>query len=159
MEYELDEERVKKAYDSLVKYLAISPRSEKECKTKLYGKGYHKNEVEAAISKAKKYRYIDDANYVKSYLTFNAKKYGMKKVAYKLINEKGIDRQLVDELVFIDDEEERKKCKDFALSYIRQKHIEDRSGAQKVSAYLYQKGFDFKYINAVIADIFDVYED
>ena len=40
-EYPLDEERAKKAYDALVKYLALSARSEKECKEKLYGKGYH----------------------------------------------------------------------------------------------------------------------
>ena len=31
-EYPLDEERAKKAYDALVKYLALSARSEKECK-------------------------------------------------------------------------------------------------------------------------------
>lgn len=53
-EYPLDEERAQKAYDALVKYLALSARSEKECKEKLYGKGYHKDEVEFAIAKAKK---------------------------------------------------------------------------------------------------------
>ena len=59
-EFELDEERALKAYESLVKYIAISPRSEHECKEKLYEKGYHKNEVEYAIDRAKKYRYIND---------------------------------------------------------------------------------------------------
>lgn len=51
--YPLDEERAQKAYDALVKYLALSARSEQECKNKLYDKGYHKNEVEYALERAK----------------------------------------------------------------------------------------------------------
>ena len=48
-EFELDEERAKKAYETLVKYLAISSRSEHECREKLYDKGFHRDEVEFAI--------------------------------------------------------------------------------------------------------------
>ena len=52
-DYPLDEERAKKAYETLVKYLAGSARSEQECKDKLYDKGFHKDEVDFAIDKAK----------------------------------------------------------------------------------------------------------
>ena len=81
-EYPLDEERAQKAYDALVKYLALSARSEKECKEKLYGKGYHKDEVEFAIAKAKKYNYINDEEYVRTYLMFNSNRYGAKKIVH-----------------------------------------------------------------------------
>ena len=61
------EKSVKKdAFETAVKYLAVSPRSEKEVREKLYSKGFHKQEVEEAIARAKSYRYIDDEAYVLS---------------------------------------------------------------------------------------------
>ena len=94
-----DEERAAKAYDALLTYLTASPRSEKECKEKLYQKGYRKGEVEAALERAKKYRYIDDEEYVKAFLSYYKDKYGKKKLSYKLTAEKGIDKDIVDRLL------------------------------------------------------------
>lgn len=161
MEFELDEERANKAYDALVKYLAVSPRSEQECKDKLYQKGYHRDEVDFAVSKAKGYRYINDEEYVRTFLTFNADRYGRKKLQYKLTQEKGIARETVDGLLYdiVTDEAERAKCAEFAKAYAQKKHIADRSEAQKVAAYLYQKGFDYRDINSAMATLFDVYDD
>lgn len=157
-EFELNEERAKKAYDSLVKYLAVSPRSEKECKEKLYEKGYHKNEVEYAIDRAKKYRYINDEEYVRTYLLFNKTKYGAKKIEYKLTTEKGIDKRLVANLIedMLSDEFEISVATAQADKYMKQKKIADKSGYQRVSAFLYQRGFSFKIINKVLSKVFDV---
>ena len=157
-EFELDEERAKKAYDRLVKYLAVSPRSEKECKEKLYEKGYHKNEVEYAIERAKKYRYINDEEYVRTFVLFNKTKYGAKKIEYKLTTEKGIDKRLVANLIedMLPDSYEIEVASDMAGKYMKQKKIADRSGYQRVSAFLYQRGFSFKIINKVLGQVFDV---
>ena len=159
MEFELDEERAKKAYEALVKYLAIAPRSEKECKEKLYDKGYHKDEVEFAIERAKKYRYINDEEYVRTYLLFNKTKYGAKKIEYKLTTEKGIDKRMVANMIedILTDEFELSLASDMAEKYIKQKKIADKSGYQKVSAFLYQRGFAFKIINKVMAEKFDTF--
>lgn len=156
-EYPLDEERAQKAYDALVKYLALSARSEKECKEKLYCKGYHKDEVEFAIGKAKKYNYINDEEYVRTYLMFNSNRYGAKKIAYKLVNEKGVDKKLVDNILLDakDDEKEYDLALKMAQKYAKSRKIVDKTGAQKISAHLYSKGFDFAIINKVIAKLFD----
>ncbi len=158
-EFELDEERAKKAYESLVKYLAIAPRSEQECKDKLYDKGYHKDEVEFAIDRAKKYRYINDEEYVRTYLLFNKSRYGAKKIEYKLTAEKGIDKRMVANMIedILTDEFEISLASDMAEKYIKQKKIVDKSGYQKVSAFLYQRGFAFKIINKVMAEKFDIF--
>ena len=94
IEYPLDEERAKKAYETLVKYLAGSARSEQECKDKLYDKGFHKDEVDFAIDKAKGYKYVDDAEYVRTYLLFNKSRYGVRKIIYKLTTEKALTNNL-----------------------------------------------------------------
>ncbi len=163
LEYEelISDENCDKCYNALVKYLAIAPRSEKECKDKLYEKGYHKNEVEFALDKAKRYHYINDEEYVRSFLLFNSKRYGAKKIAYKLTVEKGVDKTLVDNMIEdnIGDEVQLDTCRAIAEKYIKQKKITDKSGYQKVATYLYQKGFSFNIINKVVDDIFDTFTD
>lgn len=155
------QERYDKAYDAICKYLATMQRSEKECAEKLYAKGYHKNEVDFAIEKAKSHRYIDDEEYVRSFISFNKSRCGAKKIAYKLTTEKGIDKRLVDNLIedLMGDDFEIEKAKSIAEKYVKQKKIVDKSGYKKVSAYLYQKGFDFRIINKVMSTLFDVYEE
>ena len=157
-EFELNEERAKKAYDALVKYLAIAQRSEKECKEKLYEKGYHRDEVDYAIERAKSHRYINDEEYVRTYILFSKTKYGAKKIEYKLTTEKGIDKRMVSNLIedLLPDEFEIQVADDMARKYIKQKHIADRTGYQRVSAFLYQRGFSFKVINKVLSPLFDV---
>lgn len=158
MEYTLDEKRANEAYEALVKYLAVCQRSEKECVEKLYGKGFHKGEVEFAVSKAKNYRYIDDVEYVRNYLMFNKEKYGSKRIIYKLVTEKGVDKSLVENAVAdeISEEYEKEICLRFANKYAKQKHVEDRTGLKKLSAFLYQKGFEWNIINSVLDGMFDV---
>ena len=156
-EFELDEERAKKAYNALVQYLAITSRSEKECREKLYDRGYHKNEVDFAIDKAKSHRYINDEEYVRTFILFSKNKYGAKKIEYKLTAEKGVDKRLVDNMIqdMLPDSFEIQIASDMAEKYVKQKRIADRSGYQKVSAFLYQRGFSFRIINKVMAEKFD----
>ena len=157
-DFELDQERANKAYETLVKYIAISSRSEHECKEKLYDKGFHKNEVEYAIDRAKHYRYINDEEYVRTFLLFNKSRYGAKKIEYKLTTEKGVDRTLVANMIAdeISDEFEIALATEMAEKYIKQKKIVDKSGYQKVSAFLYQRGFSLRIISKVMSTIFDV---
>ncbi len=155
------QERYLEAYDALCKYLAVTMRSEKECVEKLYTKGYHKNEVEYAISKAKEHKYISDEEYVRSFIYFNKSRCGAKKIAYKLTTEKGVDKRLVDNMIedLLGDDFEIDCAKSIAEKYVKQKKISDKSGYQKVSAYLYQKGFEWRVINKVMSTLFDVYEE
>ena len=93
---------------------------------------------------------------------FNANRYGAKKIAYKLVNEKGVDKKLVDNVLLDvkDDEKEYELGLKMAQKYAKSRTIVDKTGAQKISAHLYGKGFDFSIINKVIANMFDdVYID
>lgn len=160
-DFPLDEERANKAYETLVKYLAGSARSEQECKNKLYDKGFHKGEVDFAIDKAKSYRYVDDEEYVRTFLLFNKSRYGVRKIVYKLTTEKGVDKQKVEDIVYdeIDDDFEVELAEKFAKKFAKSKKIADKSDAKKIGAHLFQKGFDWRIIDKVMSKLFDVYED
>lgn len=160
-DFPLDEERANKAYETLVKYLAGSARSEQECKNKLYDKGFHKGEVDFAIDKAKSYRYVDDEEYVRTFLLFNKSRYGVRKIVYKLTTEKGVDKQKVEDIVYdeIDDDFEVELAEKFAKKFVKSKKIADKSDAKKVGAHLFQKGFDWRIIDKIMSKLFDVYED
>ena len=149
------EERMQKCFDHAVKYLAISPRSEKEVKEKLYEKGYHRNEVDEAIDRCKGYRYIDDEAYTRSFVDYYSHRMGRKMMAYKLTNDKGVDQTLVSNMIadLVSDDAETKKCVDMASKYVKKKRIWDKKDLQKVGAYLFTKGFEWNIINGALSQV------
>lgn len=149
------EERMQKCFDQAVKYLAISPRSEKEVKEKLYEKGYHRNEVDEAIDRCKGYRYIDDEAYTRSFVDYYSHRMGRKMMAYKLTNDKGVDQTLVSNMIadLVSDDAETEKCVDMASKYVKKKRIWDKKDLQKVGAYLFTKGFEWNIINRALSQV------
>ena len=151
---ELTPEQLKqKCFDQAVKYLAISPRSEKEVKEKLYEKGYHREQVDYAIERCKGYKYINDENYTRSFIDYYSHKMGRKMLLYKLTTDKGIDNALATNMIadLVSDETEVEKCLDMANKYIKKKRIYDKKDLQKVGAYLYTKGFEWNTINIALS--------
>lgn len=155
------EKSVKKdAFETAVKFLAVSPRSEKEVREKLYSKGFHKQEVEEAIARAKSYRYIDDEAYVNDFVDYCGARYGRKKIEYKLVYEKGIAQNTVTCCLEnkLTDESELEKAVGMAEKYIRAKRVTEKKDFRKVAAFLYQKGFDGSTINAAMNKVADIPE-
>ena len=159
----MDEKKVSKeknkvgAFDAAVKYLATSPRSEKEVRDRLYKKGYRKSEVEEAIARAKGYGYIDDEKYVADFVEYYGSRMGRKQLEYKLVAEKGIPRELARFGIAdaLSDEEERAKALETARKYIAAKRITERKGLAKVGAFLYRKGFERDMIDSVLNTVAD----
>lgn len=151
-----EEERYKEAYNALIKYLAAMQRSRKECKEKLYEKGFHRDEVEYALNKAEEHRYIDDVEYAADFVYFNRSRYGKKKIIYKLTEEKGVERRIAENAAEdgIDDEFEENLCRSFAEKFLNRKDREDKNLYAKTSAHLFQKGFDSSLISRVLSILF-----
>ena len=87
---------MKTATEAALKILNTSPRSEFEVRSKLHDKFYTDEEIEEAVSFCKKYNYINDENYAKMYVEYNAQRYGRKLLSYKLSNEKKVDSEIID---------------------------------------------------------------
>ena len=143
------------AFDTAARYLK-SPKTEYEVKQKLYDKGFHKAEVDQVIEKMKYYKYIDDYDYCRLYISIKTKKMGRKKMEYKLINEKRVNEVVVKKAMaeFFKADDEKEKCKDFAIKYLNKKHLKlDREGWAKAGQHLYQKGYDWDTISSVLSSI------
>ena len=143
------------AFDTAAKFLK-SPKTEYQVREKLYEKGFHKVEIEQVIEKMKYYGYIDDYDYCRLFIEIKSKKMGKKKIEYKLINEKRVNEKLVYKALaeFFDKDLEKEKCREYAIKYMEKKHlILDMDGKAKVGQHLYQKGYNWDTITAVLATI------
>lgn len=143
------------AFDTAAKYLK-NPKTEYEVKQKLYDKGFHKADVEAVIEKMKYYKYIDDYDYCRLFISVKTKKMGRKKMEYKLVNEKRVDEKIVRKAMaeFFNKGDEKEKCREFAIKYLNKKHFKlDREGWAKTGNHLYQKGYDWDTISSVLSSI------
>ena len=81
---------------------------------------------------------------------------GKKKIEYKLINEKRVNEKLVYKALaeFFDKDLEKDKCREYAIKYMEKKHLTlDMEGKAKVGQHLYQKGYNWDTITAVLATI------
>ncbi len=143
------------AFDTAAKFLK-SPKTEYQVREKLYEKGFHKTEIEQVIEKMKYYGYIDDYDYCRLYIEVKSKKVGKKKIEYKLINEKRVNEKLVYKALseFFDSNLEKDKCREYAVKYLEKKHLVlDAEGKAKVGQHLYQKGYNWDTITAVLSTI------
>ena len=147
---------MKTATEAALKILNTSPRSEFEVRSKLHAKFYTDEEIEEAVSFCKKYNYINDENYAKMYVEYNAQRYGSKLLSYKLSNEKKVDSEIIDIVLdeILTHEKEIKYAKDIAEKYIKIRHLESDE-KQKVLAYLAGKGFPYDIAGAALNDIFN----
>ncbi len=157
MENGKDRKNRPEAFEAAVKYLAASPRSEREVRDKLRSKGYRVAETEEAIDRAKEYRYVDDEAYVRDFFEYYGGKYGRKRLIYKLTAEKGVSQELAlraaDE--YLSDEKELEKAVSFASRYVASKRIVNKKDFAKVSAFLYQKGFENSVISKAVSSLYD----
>lgn len=147
---------MKTATEAALKILNTSPRSEFEIRTKLHDKFYTDEEIDEAVLFCKKYNYINDENYAKMYIEYNAQRYGRKLLSYKLMNEKKVDLEIIDNALdeVLTHEKEIKYAKEIAEKYIKVRHLESDE-KQKVLTYLAGKGFSYDISWAALNDIFN----
>ncbi len=151
---DLFEETKRKAFETAIGFLSICARSEQEIKDRLYKKGFHRDAVDQTLEKLKGYHYVDDEQYVKTYLNFYKNKYGKMQLCFKLQNDKGVDKLLVESILNeeLSDEFELEKAMSFAVKYVAKKKIVKKDKS-KLANWLYGKGFDWTTINKCISEM------
>jgi len=130
------------AKQKAIKFIGISKKTEYEVKQKLYRLGYNQEITDMVISYLLNIGYIDDVDYVKSYIKQNERfmKYSIFEITQKLL-QKGIKKDIIEnEITILEDSNyDRKiyeklmltKCKD--MEPIKQKQ------------YLYRRGLKVDY--------------
>ena len=130
------------AKQKAIKFIGISKKTEYEVKQKLYRLGYNQEITDMVISYLLNIGYVDDVDYVKSYIKQNERfmKYSIFEITQKLL-QKGIKKDIIEnEITILEDSNyDRKiyeklmltKCKD--MEPIKQKQ------------YLYRRGLKVDY--------------
>ncbi len=137
------------AFEKSAKYLGIRPRTAREIKTYLAGKGYSDKVVQRTSDKLTEYGYIDDKDYCRLYVEFYKAKSGVKKLESEL-RQKGISDDIINEaLSEIDDQTE--SALRLAEKYLRS-HAPDK---RKLTAYLLSKGFEYDSVREAVKSLDD----
>ena len=139
------------ALEKLVNYMGSRLRTEKQLWDYLKGKGYAEATCNYCMEKLKEYNYINDAQYVNSFIQVNKNKKGKKLLAYEL-KQKGIDDKLLD-TSFEDYENDLESIKLIALKYLKNKDL-SKENFQKAYRHLMSKGFESSEVLKILNQIF-----
>lgn len=137
------------SFDDAVTYLEKFSKTKNGIKDYLRKKGYDNETIENTCKKLDEYGFINDRlyaeNYIKTYITKKSKK----AIKYEL-KFKGVNEQIIDELLSeVDDEEEKQTVLLLAKKYTKNKEI-DQKTKQKCKNYLFSKGFSYDLCNYAV---------
>ncbi len=125
--------------------LKARPYTEKQLRDKLRQGEYADSLIEEAIEYVKSYGYIDDRRYAEDYISYYAQYRSRRRIEQELLY-KGIERDITQE-IFEQREEEGEGSDELAMAkkLLRKKNYDPHTAQirekQKLSAFLYRKGF------------------
>lgn len=125
-------------------YLARRGRTEKELRDYLTGKDYAPSVVDSTLDKLRDYGYIDDKEFVDSYVAQYADRRGKKRLRQDLALLGADEAAIAEALAEVSDQ--REAATRAAERYLRTRAFD----ARKLSAHLASKGFEWDDISAVV---------
>jgi regulatory protein len=142
------------ALNDLLSALSRFTITESGAKHKLTAKGYSESAIGYAISRAKEYGYIDDAEYAKRYVESNIRNKGKRRIKEEL-KQKGLDSGIIEENLAKSDE--YSSCRETLATILRLKKIQKLhtvpyADKAKIVRSLLYKGFDYDTIKQAFAD-------
>ena len=135
--------------------LARQEQSEKVLRQKLLARKYENSEVETAIEKLKKYKYLDDEESCARLFEklYAEEKLSVKQICIKLI-QRGYDSDFVQKLIPADTyEHEYNAALKVATKKIAGKNSADLKFKQKIWQHLASKGFESEIISGIVEEI------
>lgn len=141
----------RRARERALYLLKFSGRTEAELRRKLRTGFYPEKAIDEAVEFLKKYRYLDDTEYIRNYIEI----YGRSKSAAEIrtaLLRKGADKACIEELLRErqpDEEEQIRKL------LIKRRYQNDAPAEEKrkTVGFLLRKGFSYEKIRRVIGDV------
>lgn len=135
------------ALNKAIKYIGSALKTEKQIKDYLRKKEYQSFTIDYVIDKLLEYKYLDDEAYAKSFVLTYSNKYGRLRLI-NLLKSKGVSQKVIDK-TFDGELEIKNNIESVAEKYLRNKE-KSRENLQKLSRFLYSRGYDFDDINSLI---------
>lgn len=128
--------------------------TEKQLRDKLYQGEYTADVIDEALDYVKSFGYIDDKQYAEDFIMYNVEKKSRRRMEQDLFA-KGIDKHIVREIFErLQEEEEGPDEEALAKELLRKKNYDPQTATnkekQKLSAFLYRKGFNMDTIRRVL---------
>ncbi|KKQ34095.1 MAG: Regulatory protein RecX [Microgenomates group bacterium GW2011_GWA2_37_6] len=150
-------------YNLSLRFLSYRPRSKKEVLDYLKKKATKSPSlteeiIAQIIEKLKSYKFIDDADFAKFWIEQRIKfKHKPMRVIEFELKQKGIDREIIDEILSRFDERKdldlgsAKKLAEKKLDFYR--GLDSKKRQEKVMGYLLRKGFNYEIVKKVLLDL------
>lgn len=140
--------------ERLLKYsiflLSRRDYSEKELRTKFKEKEYTQVDSNKIIEYLKENKYQSDERFARAYINSKISKIGLSKLKSKLIYEKGVSSDIIDEVTSEMDFDETENILRIIKTKYKNKDLKDQKERSKAFRYLASKGFSFDDINKAI---------
>lgn len=146
------EDEYERAKESALNFLTYRPRSGQEIERKLKEKQYSPIAIERTIDRLTELGYIDDRTFAKYWL--DQRNHFKPRSRFALMQElsfKGVDREIVDEVLSdVDELDAAKRAAQKKLSRFRT--LPKDEFRKKLAGFLQRRGFGYEIVNEVIAD-------
>ncbi|WP_123054397.1 recombination regulator RecX [Clostridium sp. JN-1] len=154
----VDQDNYIKCKSLALKIIERSYKTEKQVVDKLVRKEYGNHTIDRVVDFLKKYKFLDDEKFIRTYIDEKIKSQGKNKIRCALIK-KGIDKLSIEsELEKIDALTEKK----YALKLARKKYdVVKKTGVnykkiyKKLGNYLISRGYNVNIIKDVLNDVID----
>lgn len=143
---------IKRAKLRAMHLLSDMGRTESQLRTKLKRGGYPDEAVEEAIRYVKSFGYINDAEYVRSFIDSRKEKKSKKEI-YAALKQKGVDSDIIEQ-VFEEMDYGEEDSRQAIEALMRKRNYNpdsaDLKEKQKLMGYLMRKGFRYEDVNSVL---------
>ena len=137
-----------KAFDYALTYIARYTPTAKILTGKLYDKGYGKLVVDYTVDKCKKYGYIDDGEYARSYVALNSAVKGKNRLRAEL-KAKGIEDAFIDKA--LEGLKQTASCSEVAKKHSKNQDVHDPKYRAKLIRFLQYRGYEWEDISQALA--------
>lgn len=138
---------IRRAKKRALHLLEARGRTVSQLRDKLMEGGFGREASEAAVSYAASFGYINDREYIRSFIIGRAGKKSRKEIVF-LLSQKGLDRELIDEVSgeMITEDSERETLRRLLEKKGYDSCAQEPEKQRKIMAYLARKGFSYEAI-------------
>lgn len=144
---------IEKAHEKALRFLANRPRSAWEVRQNLVKAEFDGDTIDRVMNRLTGVALIDDAAFVRYWLDNRAQFNPRGQVALRQeLRRKGVDRAVVDEVLAAADQSDDQAAVQSALAKAdRFRQLPQAEFAQKLSAYLLRRGFNYEAVREAVA--------
>ncbi|HHY77268.1 MAG TPA: regulatory protein RecX [Clostridiales bacterium] len=144
------------AYNYCIKLLSIKDRTTAELRKKLKEKMFPDDIIGETLNKLTDYGYINDERFTENWIKSKANQSGIsKKYMYNKLLQKGIEKELIDNVFKKINIDDYVSAFIFAQKKIKLLNDDDKTKKNKLFTILARKGYNIELCKKVIKDIFE----